>query len=166
MLIVALLGATETLIKPDPAFVTLLTTAVIPLLVGLITKKYASKAVKALTNAAVVAIVATLTLAATNGLTLQALLLSVFVGFLTSSAAHEFIWKNLGVSVIVANAAPDFGIGRANPIDLGPGTAAMFDIQEAMRLGLGPDEVETPHTIDSNAEHGVNPELRGPDEEV
>lgn len=155
-----LLGADETVIKLDPALVALATTLIIPLVVGLITKKYAGKAVKALTNAAAVAVVSAITLSSTDGLTLKAMIVMVIVGFLASSAAHEFIWKNLGVNIVVANAAPDFGIGKPNPIDLGPGTADMLDIQHAIENGVDP---EAYWAADHNAEHGINPELRTDD---
>ena len=151
--------ASEILIKPDPALVMLLSTLIIPLLVGLATKKYASKAAKALTNAAAVSVVATLSLAATSGLTAQALAVSVFVGFLTSSAAHEFIWKNLGVSEAIANIAPDKGIGLAShePIDARY-TASTLDVDTALTYLDDPD-VATDDTFDANAPHGENPEL-------
>lgn len=159
MLYAILLGASETLIKPDPAFVTLLSTAVIPLLVGLITKKYTSKAVKALTNAFVVAVVATLALASANGLTLKAFITAVFIGFLTSSAAHQFIWKNLGVSEYVANVSPDTGLGAPvnEPID-NRYSAAALDLDTALEY-LDDPNVTLTHGFDPNAPHGENPEL-------
>lgn len=121
--VIALLATevAEPLFKPDVGTVQL-AMLVIPLVVGLITKKYASKPVKTLVNAAAVALIAALTTAAASGLTVRDFFVMFVTGFLVSSAAHEFIWKKLGVSEIIANVAPDSGIGKPTqePIDVAP----------------------------------------------
>lgn len=131
----------EVLVKPDPTFITTLSVLIIPLLVGAITKKYASKAVKMLTNAACVSVVAVLTTASQgDGLPVQQVVYLIVVGFLLSSAAHEFIWKKLGVSEIIANLNPEHGIGAPTqaPIDT-TGVEAPRNPEAAGREGEGPD---------------------------
>ena len=127
-------AAADPLFKPDAGTVQLIM-LVIPLVVGLITKKYASKPVKTLVNAASVALISAIAVAANIGLTLRDFFVLTVTGFLVSSAAHEFIWKKLGVSEIVANIAPATGIGA--PVQEPPPGDGPIDFDEGWVHGGG-----------------------------
>lgn len=85
----------------------------IPLAVGVITKKWASGAVKAISNLALSAITGGIAVAvqADGHVTLTTWLVNIAVTFIQSIVAYYGLWKPSGVAPAVQNVAPGVGIG-------------------------------------------------------
>lgn len=138
---------------------------VLPLVVGLVTKSQTSSRVKALTNAVGAAVLGGIGLLTLNNGTmeLKPLLAATAITFVVSGAAHEHLWKPLGISEIVANYFPNTGLGRidSSHFDFGPDTARILDVSAAAAAGRNPEDVLGVEdvVVDRNAPHGVNREL-------
>lgn len=108
----------QTVVQVDPALLPMVTTVAIPLVVALIAKSAASPQVKMAINAVLVALVAALTAASvTDGISIVTFLALWVGGFVTSQVFHELFWKRLGISEIITNIAPNFGIGKPAEIN-------------------------------------------------
>lgn len=97
----------------DVQTLNLVSGTVIPLLVGLVTKKVAAQGLKAVLNAALSAIAGALSVAiAANGhILLGAVVTSMLTTFIASTAVYYGVWKPTGVAGTVADVAPHFGLG-------------------------------------------------------
>lgn len=96
----------------DPTTVVLLLGAAVPLLVAVVTKKFAEPWVKVATNVAATALVAALAhLVTSNGVYDLAGFWGAFVHALAASGlAYMILWKNT-LGLALENATADFGLG-------------------------------------------------------
>lgn len=86
--------------------------AVIPLLVGLVTKARASSAVKGLMNTFLSIVGGTIVVAADHGLHVDShLALAMFYAFASSTVAYKTLWKPTGIAGAIQNASAQFGVG-------------------------------------------------------
>jgi hypothetical protein len=150
------LASAEVLVKLDPLMVQVFGTIITPVIVGAITKKFTTSKVKLLTNAVAVAIVTAITAASVgDGLTFKAIVLLATTTFILSNAAHQFMWKPLGISEAVSNLFPDKGIGSESVL-----TRLSYYMDQSDIVDLANETNPLP----TNAPHGENPELIDPDD--
>lgn len=153
------------IVSISPTTLSIVAGLALPLIVGLITKAQTTPAVKAVANAVLAAVAGGVSLLVANNGTmeLRQLVTAIALAFVVSGAAHQHLWKPLGVSEIIAQLFPDTGLGKLDPLhfDLGPDTAEKLDIAAAAAAGRNPEDVlgVSDVGVDRNAPHGSNPEL-------
>jgi len=94
-------------------FLNFIVGAVIPLLVGVVTKAKASSAVKGIANTILSVIAATIVVAIKQELKFDASLgIAAAYAFVGSTVAYTTLWKPTGIAAAIANATADVGIGK------------------------------------------------------
>lgn len=94
-------------------FWTFVVGAVIPLLVGVVTKARASSAVKGLANTFLSLLAGTIVVAIDHGLHVDAHLgLGMFYAFVSSTVAYKTAWKPTGIAAAIQEATAQLGIGK------------------------------------------------------
>lgn len=108
-----LLAAVSTVIELDVQTLNLISGAVIPLLVGLVTKKVASQGLKAVLNAllSTLAGAVSVAIAASGTIVVGEVITSMITTFIASTALYYGVWKPTGVAGTVADIAPERGLG-------------------------------------------------------
>lgn len=100
-------------IKIDDLTLNFLIGAVVPLLVGLVTKLRASSGLKAVINFGFSAVTGVLTSMLGGGtLTAKEIITKIFVTWISAIVAYEGLQKPTGVAGTVASIAPSLGIGK------------------------------------------------------
>lgn len=112
-IIVLLAAVQERLIQLDVATAQIVAGLVIPLLVATLVKSKASSMVKALVNAALVAVSGAVMLLILNdgSMPLKEFISAVALAFVVSGAAYQHLWKPLGWAEVIQAYFPG-GVGK------------------------------------------------------
>jgi hypothetical protein len=104
----------EHVLQVDVVSVSILLGSVIPFIVGLVTKKYASSAVKVAANVVLcIAGAALATIVQADGaVTLGQLVTSAFAALTSSGVLYTSVYKPAGLTAKVQNIAPSAGLGK------------------------------------------------------
>lgn len=109
----------------DPTTTTLYLGALVPLIVGAITKKYTKPAVKAVANVATSAVVGSLAyLVTANGYDLGGFINHTGEAFISGIAAYYGFFKPSGIAEKVQDKTATFGVGTEEPPPADPVPAA------------------------------------------
>lgn len=105
-------------VQVDVSALSMLEGLVIPLIVGLITKARANRAVKSVSLAVLSVIAGLISLAAKadGNIDLYTSAEAIITAFITAIASYYGFWKPTGVAPAIAGATPDVGIGSNNPV--------------------------------------------------
>ena len=103
------------MIELDVELLTILSGVVIPLVVGLVTKKATSASFKLVVNMTASAVIGGITTAISTGgaVELRKWVVGMVVTWAMSLMSYYGLWKPSGVAGIVQDVAPEMGLGKA-----------------------------------------------------
>lgn len=135
--VVAVAAKLSGTVKIDDLTINFLVGAVIPLLVGLLTKLKASSGLKAIMNFGFSATTGVLTTLLGGGtITVKEMITKIFMTWFASIIAYEGLQKPTGIAGTVASIAPTLGIGkpRLETADKGAEDLENLDHDELYKL--------------------------------